>query len=193
MNDSGGAAASSSTVRIVRSCTGIMGNQALMMNASAKNPRPATRKTKLNRSNGHPLVYLDNAASSQVPAAVIDEIARYQREDHANVHRGVHTLSHRATEAYEGARDDVVRFINAKSRSEIVFTRGTTEAINLVAQSFARPLLNPGDRIVITHLEHHSNIVPWQLIAEQTGATVKAVPVDENGEFLMEEYLKLLR
>ena len=108
--------------------------------------------------NSHPIVYLDSAASSQPPATVIDAIAGYERHDHANVHRGVHTLSHRATEAYEHARDDVVRFINASSRSEIVFTRGTTEAINLVAQSFARPQLKPGDRIVITHLEHLSLI-----------------------------------
>ena len=132
--------------------------------------------------NGFPLVYLDSAASSQVPAAVIDEIARYQREDHANVHRGVHTLSHRATEVYEGARDAVRRFIGARDRREIVFTRGTTEAINLVAHSYCRPRLNATSNIVITHLEHHSNIVPWQLVCEQTGATLRVAPVDDAGQ-----------
>ena len=142
--------------------------------------------------NSHPIVYLDSAASSQPPATVIDAIAEYERHDHANVHRGVHTLSHRATEAYEHARDDVVRFINASSRSEIVFTRGTTEAINLVAQSFARPQLKPGDRIVITHLEHHSNIVPWQLLCDQTGAELSVVPIDDTGQVEFESLVNLL-
>jgi cysteine desulfurase/selenocysteine lyase len=131
--------------------------------------------------NGKPLAYLDSAASGQAPAAVIDAVAAYQRNDHANVHRGVHTLSHRATEAYEGARDRVVSFVNAASKAEIVFVRGTTEAINLVAQSFARPRLGPNDRIVITHLEHHSNIVPWQLVCEATGAELVVVPIDDTG------------
>jgi cysteine desulfurase/selenocysteine lyase len=142
--------------------------------------------------NGHRLVYLDSAASSQAPAVVIDTVAAYQRHDHANVHRGVHTLSHRATEAYEGARDDIVRFINARSRSEIVFTRGTTESINLVAQSFARPLLKAGDRIVITHLEHHSNIVPWQLLCEQTGAELAVAPIGDDGQVETEALIALL-
>ncbi|MED5461343.1 MAG: aminotransferase class V-fold PLP-dependent enzyme [Pseudomonadota bacterium] len=142
--------------------------------------------------NRHPITYLDSAASSQPPATVIDAIAEYERHDHANVHRGVHTLSHRATEAYEHARDDVVRFINASSRSEIVFTRGTTEAINLVAQSFARPQLKPGDRIVITHLEHHSNIVPWQLLCDQTGAELSVVPIDDTGQVEFESLVNLL-
>ena len=114
--------------------------------------------------HGNPLTYLDSAASAQQPASVIDTVARYQREDHSNVHRGVHTLSHRATEAYEGARDKIAGFINANSRTEIVLTSGTTESINLVAQSFCRPRLQPGDTIVISHLEHHANIVPWQLV-----------------------------
>ena len=122
------------------------------------------------RVNNHPLVYLDSAATAQQPTAVIEAVARYQREDHANVHRGVHTLSHRATDLYEGARDKLRTFINAASRSEIVLTSGTTESINLVAQSFCRPRVGAGDRIVITHLEHHANIVPWQLLCEQTGA-----------------------
>jgi cysteine desulfurase/selenocysteine lyase len=132
--------------------------------------------------NDRPLVYLDSAASSQPPQSVIDAIAEYQRHDHANVHRGVHTLSHRATEAYEGARDRIAEFINAASRSEIVYTRGTTEAINLVAQSYLRPTLQPGDRIVITHLEHHANIVPWQMVCEQTGAELTVIPIDERGQ-----------
>ncbi len=131
--------------------------------------------------NGHPLTYLDSAASAQRPAAVIDAVTRYESHDHANVHRGVHTLSHRATEAYEGAREKVRRFINARRTSEIVFTRGTTEAINLVAASYGRPRLGPGDEILITWLEHHANIVPWQLVAEQTGAVLRVAPIDDRG------------
>lgn len=142
--------------------------------------------------NGHPLVYLDSAASSQQPAVVIDAIAEYQRHAHANVHRGVHTLSHRATDLYEGARDDIAAFLNAASRREIVFTSGTTEGINLVAQSFCRPKLAAGQRIVISHLEHHSNIVPWQLVCEQTGAELVVAPINERGEVLLEELYDLL-
>lgn len=142
--------------------------------------------------NAHPLVYLDSAASSQQPAVVIDAIAEYQRNDHANVHRGVHTLSHRATDAYEGARDDVVTFLNASSRREIVFTSGTTESINLVAQSYCRPQLGPGKRIVISHLEHHSNIVPWQIVCEQTGAELSVAPINDRGEVLLDELYALL-
>ena len=142
--------------------------------------------------HGQPLVYLDSAASAQQPAAVIDAVASYQREDHANVHRGVHTLSHRATEAYEGARDKVRDFINAKSRSEIVLTSGTTESINLVAQSFCRPRLQPGDKILITHLEHHANIVPWQLVCEQTGAELVVAPINERGEVELDSLLDLI-
>jgi cysteine desulfurase/selenocysteine lyase len=132
--------------------------------------------------NGHPLTYLDSAASSQQPAAVIDTIAGYQRHDHANVHRGVHELSHRATEAYESARDRICAFVNAGSRSEVVYTSGTTESINLVAQSFCRPTLTRGDSILITHLEHHSNIVPWQIVCEQTGAELLVAPIDQQGQ-----------
>jgi cysteine desulfurase / selenocysteine lyase len=142
--------------------------------------------------NKHRLVYLDSAASAQQPEAVIETVAAYQRHDHANVHRGVHTLSHRATDAYEGARDKVRAFINAASRSEIVFTRGTTESINLVAQSFCRPRLGPGDRILVTHLEHHSNIVPWQLVCEQTGAELAVVPIDDRGQLVTEAFDQLL-
>ena len=136
--------------------------------------------------HGHPLAYLDSAASSQQPAAVIEAVARYHREDHANVHRGVHTLSHRATEAYEGARDKIRSFINAANRSEIVLTSGTTESINLVAQSYARPRLAPGRKIVITHLEHHANIVPWQLACEHSGAELVVAPINDAGEVDLE-------
>ena len=132
--------------------------------------------------NGRPLVYLDSAASAQQPAAVIDAVARYHRESHANVHRGVHTLSHRATESYEGARDKIREFINAANRCEVVLTSGTTESINLVAQSFCRPRIGPGDKILISHLEHHANIVPWQLVCEQTGADLVVAPIDDDGQ-----------
>ena len=142
--------------------------------------------------NGKPLVYLDNAASSQRPRTVIDAISAYYENDHANVHRGVHTLSQRATDAYEGARDIVRNFINAQDTKEIVFVRGTTEAINLVAQSFARPRLKPGDEILISGLEHHANIVPWQLVCEQTGASVKVIPIDRDGEIEYEAFEHLI-
>ena len=132
--------------------------------------------------NGHPLVYLDSAASAQQPTAVINAVANYHRHDHANVHRGVHALSHRATEAYEGARDKLQSFINAANRSEIILTSGTTESINLVAQSFCRPRIGPGDKILVTQLEHHSNLVPWQLVCEQTGAELLVAPIDESGQ-----------
>ena len=134
------------------------------------------------RVNGKALVYLDNAASSQRPRAVIDAISSYYENDHANVHRGVHTLSQRATDAYEGSREVVRNFINAADTKEIIFVRGTTEAINLVAQSFARPNLRPGDEILISALEHHANIVPWQLVCEQTGASLKVIPIDTTGQ-----------
>ena len=127
--------------------------------------------------NGRPLVYLDNAASSQRPLAVLDAVEHYERHLHANVHRGVHTLSQEATAAYESARERVRRFLNAQSTREIIFTRGTTEAINLVAQSYARPRLGPGDEILITALEHHANIVPWQLVREQTGCALVVAPI----------------
>jgi cysteine desulfurase/selenocysteine lyase len=131
---------------------------------------------------GKPLAYLDNGASAQRPNAVIDAVDDYERRHHANVHRGVHTLSQEATTLYEGARDKLLRFINARSRHEIIFVRGTTEGINLVAQSYARPVLEPGDEVLITHLEHHANIVPWQLVCEQTGAKLVVAPIDSRGE-----------
>jgi cysteine desulfurase/selenocysteine lyase len=142
--------------------------------------------------NGHPLVYLDSAASSQRPRQVLRAVEDYETHSHANVHRGVHALSQAATAAYEGARERVRRFVNARSTREIVFVRGTTEAINLVAQAWARPRLAPGDEILITALEHHANIVPWQMVCQQTGATLKVAPIDRRGEVVHEEYLKLL-
>ena len=131
--------------------------------------------------HGKPLVFLDSAASSQRPARVIAAVDDYERLHHANVHRGVHLLSQEATALFEHARERVRGFVNATSTREVIFTRGTTEAINLVAQSYARPRLKPGDEILLTVLEHHANIVPWQLVAEQTGAVVKAVPMDRRG------------
>jgi cysteine desulfurase/selenocysteine lyase len=142
--------------------------------------------------HGKPLVYLDNAATTQKPQAVIDAEARYYSEDNANVHRGVHMLSQRATDAYEGARIKVQRFINAARPDEIVFVRGTTEAINLVAQSYARPRLREGDEIIISALEHHSNIVPWQMVCQQTGAVLRVIPVSDAGELDIDAYEKLL-
>jgi cysteine desulfurase/selenocysteine lyase len=142
--------------------------------------------------NGHPIIYLDSAASAQQPSAVIDAVAAYQGHDHANVHRGVHTLSHRATDAYEGARDRIRDFINAESRSEIVFTSGTTESINLVSQSFCRPRLAEDDKVLITHLEHHSNIVPWQLLCQQTSATLEVAPIKESGELELQQLYALM-
>ena len=131
--------------------------------------------------HGCRLAYLDNAASGQQPQSVIDAVTAYHSEDHANVHRGVHTLSSRATAAYEGARDKLQAFINAASRNEIILTSGTTESINLVAQSFCRPRVRRGDKILVTHLEHHSNIVPWQLVCDETGAELSVVPMDDKG------------
>ena len=144
------------------------------------------------RVRGQPLVYLDNAATTQKPRAVIEAMARYYRECNSNIHRGVHTLSQEATERFEEARVKVQRFIHAAHSHEIIFVRGTTEAINLVAQSYGRPHLKPKDEILITAMEHHSNIVPWQLLCEQTGAVLKAVPMNDAGELLLDEYLRLL-
>lgn len=137
------------------------------------------------------LAYLDNAASSQRPMAVIDAVSQYYQHDHANVHRGVHTLSHRATDAYEAAREKIRAYINAASTSEIVYTRGTTEAINLVAASLGQDV-RAGDEILISHMEHHSNIVPWQLLCERTGATLRVAPINEQGELLTDEMIALM-
>jgi cysteine desulfurase/selenocysteine lyase len=142
--------------------------------------------------NGRPLVYLDSGASSQRPVAVLRAVEEYETRSHANIHRGVHALSQAATEAFEGARERVRRYINARSTKEIIFVRGTTEAINLVAQSFARPRFKAGDEIIVTALEHHANIVPWQMVCEQTGCTLKVAPINKRGELLFDEYVKLL-
>ena len=142
--------------------------------------------------HGHPLVYLDNGATSQKPQSVIDTVSDYYRWNNANVHRGVHTLSERATLAYERAREVAGRFLNAADQHEIVFVRGTTEAINLVAQSYARPRLRPGDEILITEMEHHSNIVPWQMVCRQTGARLQVLPINDAGELQLEKYAELL-
>jgi len=142
--------------------------------------------------NGKPLCYLDNAASSQRPRAVIDAISHYYATSHANVHRGVHRLSQEATDLFEGARETLRRFVNARSTREVIFVRGTTEAINLVAQSYARPRLQPGDEIVISWLEHHANIVPWQMVCEQTGAKLRVIPITRSGEVDFEAFLGLL-
>jgi len=142
--------------------------------------------------HGRPLVYLDSAASAQRPRAVIDVERRYAEEHHSNVHRGVHALSQEATALFEGARERVRRFLGAKSIKEIIFTRGTTEAINLVAQSFGRARLKPGDEVVISWLEHHANIVPWQFACEQAGAVLRVVPISERGEVDFDAYVGLL-
>ena len=143
------------------------------------------------RVNGKPLVYLDNAATSQKPQAVIDAVSRFYASQNANIHRGVHRLSEQATAAYDAVRGKVARFLNAKSPSEVIFTRGTTEGINLVAQSYGRSF-QPGDEILITGMEHHSNIVPWQLVAEQTGAILRAVPISDAGELDLVRFEELL-
>lgn len=142
--------------------------------------------------NGYPLVYLDNAASSQKPLQVIDKISEYYHHDNANIHRGVHKLSQRATDAHELARSKVRQFVNAKSDKEIIFTRGATEAVNLVAQSYLRPMLQAGDEILISHLEHHANIVPWQILCEQTGAKLKVIPMTQAGELDLTDFDAML-
>jgi cysteine desulfurase/selenocysteine lyase len=142
--------------------------------------------------HGQPLVYFDNAATTQKPQAVLDALQHYYSHDNANIHRAVHLLSERATRAYEEARQKVCRFLGAAEPREIIFTRGTTEGINLVAQSWGRTNLRAGDEIILSAMEHHSNIVPWQMICEQTGAVLRVVPIADNGEFLLDEYEKLL-
>ena len=142
--------------------------------------------------NGKPLVYLDNAATTQKPTAVIDSICDYYREYNSNIHRGVHTLSQKATDAYERARVRTMGFLGAGCPEEIIFVRGATEGINLVSQAYLRPRIEPGDEIVISTLEHHSNIVPWQLLREQAGAVLKVVPIDDNGAIDIQAYKDLL-
>ena len=142
--------------------------------------------------HGKPLVYLDNAATTQKPLAVIEAISDYYRHDNSNIHRGVHTLSERATEAYEKVRAAAQKFLNAASTKEIIFVRGTTEAINLVAQTYGRKNINSGDEVLITALEHHSNIVPWQLLCDEKGARLRVAPINDSGELLLDEFEKLL-
>lgn len=144
------------------------------------------------RVHGRPLVYLDNAATSQKPQVVIDTISRYYMAENSNIHRGIHFLSLQATRAYEDARDKVKHFLNASHTREILFVRGTTEGINLVAQSYGRTFIKEGDEIVISAMEHHSNIVPWQILCEQVGAKLRVIPINDDGELLIEEYEKLL-
>lgn len=142
--------------------------------------------------HGKPLVYLDNAATSQKPKLVIETIEQYYLTQNSNVHRGIHLLSERATEAFEGARAKVAHFLNASDAREIIFVRGATEGINLVAHSFARPLLTVGDEILISEMEHHSNIVPWQIVCKETGAVLRVVPINDDGELRLDEYERLL-
>ena len=142
--------------------------------------------------NGKPLVYLDNGASSQVPQSVIDRTSKYLAEEHSNIHRGVHYLSQHATTAYEAAREKVKRFINAPDVNCCIFVRGTTEGINLVAHSYGKGFINAGDEILVSQMEHHSNIIPWQVVAEERGAVLRVIPMNERGELIIEEYEKLL-
>jgi len=144
------------------------------------------------RVNGKALVYFDNAATSQKPQVVIDAIMRYYEEENSNIHRGVHFLSEQATQAYEAARVKVQRFLNAAHEKEIIFVRGTTEGINLVAQSYGRKHVGPGDEVLISAMEHHSNIVPWQMLCEEKGASLRVAPINDAGEIILEEYERLL-
>ena len=156
--------------------------------ARARADFPILRQTV----NGRPLVYLDNAATGQKPQSVIDALVNYYATENSNVHRGVHTLSQRATDAYEGAREKTRRFINAGADREIIFVRGTTEGINLVAQTWGRQNIGPGDEIVISAMEHHSNIVPWQILGQEKGARLRVIPINDAGELLLDEYEGLL-
>lgn len=175
----------------------------------AANPQPTTRNDSIlvgsktlaqiradfpilsEKINGNPLVWLDNGATTQRPRAVIDRLTYYYEHENSNVHRGAHTLAARSTDAYENARETVARFLGAPSKDEIIFVRGTTEAINLVAHAYVKPTLEPGDEIIVSILEHHANIVPWQLIAQETGAVIKVIPCDDSGQLLLHEYEKL--
>ena len=142
--------------------------------------------------NGNPLVYLDNGATSQKPQSIIDAIVNYYTTTNSNVHRGVHTLSQQATDGYEGARAKIQKFINAGDEKEVIYTRNTTEGINLVAHSYGRKYIGPGDDIIVSNMEHHSNIVPWQMLCEENGANLLVVPIDDTGELIMDEYQKML-
>ena len=142
--------------------------------------------------NGRPLVYLDNAATSQKPQCVIDALVGYYTTENANVHRGVHTLSQRATDDYEAARSKIRRFINAAHDHELIYVRGATEGINLVAQTFGRANVGPGDEVIISAMEHHSNIVPWQVLCQEKGAHLRVIPINDAGELLLDQYEQLL-
>ncbi|MDR2921867.1 MAG: cysteine desulfurase [Treponema sp.] len=142
-------------------------------------------------AGGKPLVWLDNGATTQKPNAVIDRISYFYRHENSNVHRGAHELAARSTDAYEAARETIAKFLGSPSKDNIVFVRGTTEGINLAAQSYVKPLLSAGDEIILTHLEHHANIVPWQMIAQETGALIKVAPVDDTGQIILSEYARL--
>ncbi|MGH8697466.1 MAG: aminotransferase class V-fold PLP-dependent enzyme, partial [Burkholderiales bacterium] len=143
------------------------------------------------RPHGKPLVFLDNAASSQMPQPVIDRVVHYRTWEHANIHRGVHYLSQTATEAYEGARRKVQRFLNAREEREVVFTSNVTDSINLVMQGYGRAFIGAGDEIILTHLEHHANIVPWQMLCEEKGARLRVAPINDAGELVLDEYERL--
>jgi cysteine desulfurase/selenocysteine lyase len=174
--------------------------ESIMVNVSAVHAAsaldPATIRPDFpilrQRVHGKPLVYLDNAATTQKPQSVLDRLVQYYVEENANVHRGVHTLSERATEAYERARETVRRFLNAAASREIVFVRGTTEGINLVAQTYGRANVGRGDEIVISTMEHHSNIVPWQILCEEKDARLRIIPITDSGELRLDEYERLL-
>src|SRR6266853_2190663 len=142
--------------------------------------------------NGKPLVYLDNAASSQVPVMVIERGAQYIEQEHSNIHRGVHYLSMKATTAYEGAREKVKRFLNARESRECIFVRGATEGINLVMYGYGRKIVGPGDEIIVAAMAHHSNIVPWQMLCEEKKAKLRVIPMNDDGELLVDEFEKLI-
>jgi len=142
--------------------------------------------------NGHPLIYFDNAATTQKPVAVLDAIQQYYEKDNSNIHRGAHTLADRATRQYEETRESVRSLLNAREAAEVIFTKGTTESINLVAKTFGSKFIQKGDEILISTLEHHSNIVPWQMLCEQNGAILKVIPITDSGELILEEFEKLL-
>ena len=142
--------------------------------------------------NGHDLVWLDNGATTQKPLQVIDKISDYYKNYNSNIHRGAHTLAARATDAYEEAREKVQRFINAATSEEIIFVRGTTEGINLVAQTYGRQFLTPGDEVIVSELDHHANIVPWQQVCHEKGCTLKAIPTDKNGDLVLSEFERLI-
>jgi len=159
-----------------------------MINQKIKSDFPILNQ----KINGHDLVYLDNAATTQKPKVVIDTINDYYKKTNSNIHRGVHTLSQKATEHYENARNKIANFINSESEKEIIFVRGATEAINLVANSYVRPLLNQDDEIIISQMEHHANIVPWQMICKEVGAKLKIIPMNQEGELILSELEKII-